>query len=69
MAISAEDQIIHHLKDKIGLTGADTLMAQLRAQIVKQVAAEPIPEFAPGEDPAVVARTVRNMDLRAIAQD
>lgn len=32
MAISAEDQIIHHLKDKVGLTRADELVAELKEQ-------------------------------------
>ncbi|MFJ6238908.1 hypothetical protein ACIQH0_33055 [Streptomyces griseus] len=30
MAISAEDQIIHHLKDSIGLAEADRLVAELK---------------------------------------
>lgn len=30
MAISAEDQIIHHLKDKVGLARADELVAELK---------------------------------------
>lgn len=33
MAISAEDQIIHHLKDKVGLAEADRLVAQLKRDI------------------------------------
>ncbi|MFJ3043656.1 hypothetical protein [Streptomyces tendae] len=32
MAISAEDVIIHHLKDKVGLARADELVAELKAQ-------------------------------------
>jgi len=32
MAISAEDQIIHHLKDTVGLTRADELVAELKEQ-------------------------------------
>ncbi|WP_055693348.1 hypothetical protein [Streptomyces prasinopilosus] len=32
MAISAEDQIIHHLKDKVGLARADELVAELKGQ-------------------------------------
>nr|WP_192963615.1 hypothetical protein [Streptomyces sp. W9] len=32
MAISAEDQIIHHLKDKVGLNRADELVAELKDQ-------------------------------------
>lgn len=32
MAISAEDQIIHHLKDKLGLARADQLVAELKEQ-------------------------------------
>jgi hypothetical protein len=30
VAISAEDQIIHHLKDKVGLARADALVAELK---------------------------------------
>jgi hypothetical protein len=30
VAISAEDQIIHHLKDKIGLARADELVTELK---------------------------------------
>ncbi|MFF0009568.1 hypothetical protein ACFYQT_39940 [Streptomyces tibetensis] len=66
--MTAEDKIIHYLKDKVGLTGADTLVAQFRSEIVKRVSDEPLPEFPAGEDPGVVARTVRNMDLRAITE-
>ena len=32
MAVSAEDQIIHYLKDKVGLARADELVAELKAQ-------------------------------------
>jgi hypothetical protein len=32
MAISAEDKIIHYLKDKIGLARADELVAELKEQ-------------------------------------
>lgn len=32
MSISAEDQIIHHLKDKVGLARADELVAELKEQ-------------------------------------
>ncbi|MGX1632692.1 hypothetical protein ACWGUL_01340 [Streptomyces albidoflavus] len=32
MAISAEDQIIHHLKDKVGLDRADELVAELKEE-------------------------------------
>ncbi|MEV5433910.1 hypothetical protein [Streptomyces sp. NPDC052701] len=32
MALSAEDQIIHHLKDKIGLARADQLVAELKLE-------------------------------------
>ncbi|MFE9461735.1 hypothetical protein [Streptomyces californicus] len=32
MAISAEDQIIHHLKDSVGLAEADRLVAELQRQ-------------------------------------
>jgi len=30
MPISAEDQIIHHLKDKVGLARADELVAEVK---------------------------------------
>ncbi|WP_327335139.1 hypothetical protein [Streptomyces anulatus] len=32
MTISAEDQIIHHLKDRVGLAEADRLVAELKRQ-------------------------------------
>ncbi|MGW4270825.1 hypothetical protein ACWEGQ_00305 [Streptomyces seoulensis] len=32
MTIRAEDQIIHYLKDKIGLAKADELVAELKAE-------------------------------------
>ncbi|MFJ9420669.1 hypothetical protein [Streptomyces sp. NPDC101249] len=32
MTVTAEDQIIHYLKDKVGLTRADELVAQLKAE-------------------------------------
>ncbi|MEU1043950.1 hypothetical protein ABZ400_02185 [Streptomyces sp. NPDC005897] len=32
MAISAEDKIIHYLKDQVGLARADELVAELKAQ-------------------------------------
>lgn len=32
MAISAEDEIIHYLKDKVGLARADELVAELKGQ-------------------------------------
>ncbi|MET9119612.1 hypothetical protein ABZX38_36205 [Streptomyces longwoodensis] len=32
MAVSAEDQIIHHLKDAVGLLRADQLVAALKSE-------------------------------------
>lgn len=55
MAISAEDQIIHHLKDKVGLVEADRLVAALKAQCTQEAldrAAETITDEArPHERP------------------
>lgn len=36
MAISAEDQIIHYLKDKVGLAEADRLIAALKVQYTQE---------------------------------
>ncbi|WP_032761202.1 hypothetical protein [Streptomyces alboviridis] len=38
MAISAEDMIIHHLKDKVGLAEADKLVARLKAETLEAAA-------------------------------
>lgn len=40
MAITAEDQIIHHLKDKVGLTEADKLVAQFKAEVLEEIGAD-----------------------------
>jgi hypothetical protein len=45
MAISAEDQIIHYLKEKVGLTKADELVGTLKREI-----AESLHQFADQED-------------------
>lgn len=44
----------------------DALVRAVEARCMANVHAEPLPDFPPGEDPGVVARTVRSMDLRAI---
>lgn len=45
MAISAEDEIIHHLKDNVGLAKADELVAALKRGI-----AQSLHQFADQED-------------------
>lgn len=45
MAISAEDQIVHYLKDKVGLARADELVGKLKREI-----AESLHQFADQED-------------------
>ncbi|MFE1451891.1 hypothetical protein [Streptomyces olivaceoviridis] len=45
MAISAEDQIIHYLKDKVGLAEADALVAAW-----KRETADSVLQFAEQED-------------------
>lgn len=37
MAISAEDEIIHYLKDKVGLARADELVAELKGHRERQL--------------------------------
>ncbi|GFH34268.1 hypothetical protein [Streptomyces pacificus] len=60
MAISAEDQIIHYLKDKVGLAKADELVAGLRGEI-----AASLREFADQED-AHLAHTSASAYVRGI---
>jgi hypothetical protein len=38
--VTAEDQIIHYLKDKVGLAEADRLIANLKEELVVKAEAE-----------------------------
>ncbi|MFG3660220.1 hypothetical protein [Streptomyces sp. NPDC047706] len=60
MAISAEDQIIHHLKDKVGLAKADELVTGLKEEI-----AASLREFADQED-AHLAKTSASVYVQGI---
>ncbi|WP_446458675.1 hypothetical protein [Streptomyces rochei] len=60
MTIRAEDQIIHYLKDKVGLAEADRLVAELKGQI-----AASLREFADQED-AHLATTSASVYVQGI---
>lgn len=64
MAISAEDQIIHYLKDKVGLAKADELLSTLKREI-----AASLHEFAEQEDAhlATTSATVYVQGIRDAA--
>lgn len=49
MTIKAEDQIIHHLKDKVGLPEEDRLVAALKREVGVEIVAE-ARAFADQED-------------------
>ncbi|GGX36491.1 hypothetical protein [Streptomyces noursei] len=42
MAINAEDQIIHYLKDKVGLAAADKLVAELKREQARADLTHPV---------------------------